>query len=186
MASVNKMLKPKIRSTVLCVLALLVCGETYSIASQKPKWVKVITDANQITNYLDFGSIESRGTQKFYTSARVSLRPVVNGTEMPLRRPYHGERCACPYDFAINESRCGGRASGKTTCFAPAKTHKLVIFNSVNCQTKVRSIFNIDSYDRNNKLITTYTADTLTGSAYPVAVKVSDRAELSVINAVCK
>jgi len=57
MASVNKMLKPKIRSTMLCVLALLVGGETYSIASQKSKWVRVITDANQITNYLDFDSI---------------------------------------------------------------------------------------------------------------------------------
>jgi hypothetical protein len=186
MASINKMLKPTIRSTMLCVLALLVAGETYSIASPKAKWVRVITDASKITNYLDFNSIESRGTQKFYSSARVSIKPVVNGREMPLRRPYYGERCACPYDFAINESRCGGRASGKTTCFAPAKTHKLLIFNSVNCQTKVRSIFNVDSYGSDNKLITTYTADTLTGGAYPVAVKVSDRAELSVINAVCK
>ena len=123
---------------------------------------------------------------KFYTSARIFPHAAVNNREMPLRRPYHGERCPCPYDFAINESRCGGRASGKTTCFAPKGASSLLISNSVNCETKVRSILNIDIYDKNNKQITTYSPDTLTGGAYPVAVKVSDPVELSVIKAVCK
>lgn len=180
------MLELRISLTVFCVWLFLLTSNTYSIAKQKSKWLRVITDENQIANYLDVASLDSSKPQKFYTSARIFPREAVNNSEMPLRRPYHGERCPCPYDFAINESHCGGRASGKTTCFAPKGSSSLLILNSVNCEMKVRSILNIDIYDKNNKQITTYSVDTLTGGAYPVAVKVSDRAELSVIKAVCK
>ncbi|MEG4202616.1 hypothetical protein QUA20_01610 [Microcoleus sp. Pol7_A1] len=180
------MLEFRISLTVFCVWFFLFSGNTYSIAKQKPKWLRIITDENQIANYLDVASLDSSKPQKFYTSARIFPRAAVNNREMPLRRPYHGERCPCSYDFAINESHCGGRASGKTTCFTPKGAASLLISNSVNCKTKVRSILNIDIYDKNNKQITTYSAETLTGGAYPVAVKVSDRAELSVIKAVCK
>ena len=164
----------------------LLTSNTYSIAKQKSKWLRVITDENQIANYLDVASLDSSKPQKFYTSARIFPREAVNNSEMPLRRPYHGERCPCPYDFAINESHCGGRASGKTICFTPKGASSLLISNSVNCETKVRSILNIDIYNKNNKQITTYSAETLTGGAYPIAVKVSDPAELTVIKAVCK
>ncbi|MEG4087973.1 hypothetical protein [Microcoleus sp. Pol12B4] len=180
------MLQLRISLTVFGVWLFLLTTNTYSIAQQKPKWLKIITDKDQIANYLDIASLSSSKPQKFYTSARIFPQVAVNNSEMPLRRPYHGERCPCPYDFAINESRCGGRASGKTTCFAPKGAFSLLILNSVNCETKVRSILNIDIYDKNNKQITTYSPDTLTGGAYPVAVKVSDPAELSVIKAVCK
>ena len=176
----------RISLTMFGVWLFLLTSNTYSRANQKPKWLRVVTDENQIANYLDVGSIHSSKSQKFYTLARIFPRAAVNNSEMALRRPYHGERCPCPYDFAINESRCGGRASGKTTCFAPKGASSLLISNSVNCETKVRSILNIDIYDKNNKQITTYSAETLTGGAYPIAVKVSDPAELTVIKAVCK
>jgi hypothetical protein len=171
---------------MVCVWLFLLTSNTYSIAKQKSKLLRIITDENQITNYLDVASLDSSKPQKFYTSARIFPHAAVNNREMPLRRPDRGERCPCPYDFAINESHCGGRASGKTTCFAPRGSSSLLISNSVNCETKVRSILNIDIYDKNNKQITTYSVDTLTGGAYPVAVKVSDQAEMSVIKAVCK
>ncbi|MBD2730268.1 hypothetical protein H6G96_29120 [Nostoc sp. FACHB-892] len=166
------------------LLALILFNANKSTASQK--WVKVITDEDQIANYLDLNSIQNQGREKSYTTARISPKQVTNDEEMFLRRPYHGQRCPCPYDFAINESHCGGRASGKTTCFAPIKAQKLLVSNSVNCKTRVRSILKIDVYDIKDKLITTYSADTITGGAYPVGVEVSDRAELSIIKAVCK
>lgn len=180
------MLELRISLTVFCVWLFLLTSNTYSIAKQKSKWLRVITDENQIANYLDVASLDSSKPQKFYTSARIFPHEAVNNSEMPLRRPYHGQRCPCSYDFAINESHCGGRASGKTTCFAPKGAVSLLISNSVNCETKVRSLLSIDIYDTNNKRITNYSAKTITGGAYPIAVKVSDKAELSVIKAVCK
>jgi hypothetical protein len=166
------------------LLTLLLFNANKSTASQK--WVKVITDEDQIANYLDLNSIQNQGREKSYITARISPKQVTNDGEMLLRRPYHGQKCPCSYDFVINESHCGGRASGKTTCFAPIKAQKLLISNSVDCQIKVRSILQINVYDTNDKLITSYSADTITGGAYPVPVEVSDKAELSIIKAVCK
>ncbi|MBD2682643.1 MULTISPECIES: hypothetical protein [Nostoc] len=169
-------------SVVLLILVFFNSGK--SIAESK--FVRIITDSDGIINFLDFNSIKNQGQEKSYTTARVVSKPAMNDNSIPLRRPYNGQRCACPYDYAINGSICGERSSSKTTCFAPTKTQALIISNSVNCKTKIRSIYNINFLDANNKAITSYTAQDITGGAYPVDVEVSDPVELSIINAVCR
>jgi len=177
-------------SLLISTALLLSTSLLPSIAIAAPKWVKVITDEDLVQNFVDKASIRTNKTSRNYTSARTVTKAVTSDEQMPLRRPYHGQRCPCPYDYAINESNCGGRSAysrgggASPLCYAPSKTLRLVISNLVNCKTKERRINAIQAYDSKNKPIARYTASQIVDT-YPELVEVSDEAELKVINAVC-
>ena len=106
--------------------------------------MKVITYDDQVANYLYLASIKVNKPYRVYKSARIFSQPVTREDEIPLRRPYQGQLCPYPYDYAINESICGGRSAysraggAEPICYAPQKAKKELILNSVNCKTRQR------------------------------------------------
>jgi len=159
-------------------------------AATKPaeQWVRIITDNDKVVNYVDLASIKVKNGWRDYKSARIFSSQVTDADEIPLRRPYHGQRCPCPYDYAINESICGGRSAysrpggAEPTCYAPLEAKKELILNSVNCKTRQRTIHAINIYDSKGKFMTQYKA---IHDTYPELVQVDDPAEVRVIKAVC-
>jgi len=173
---------------LLAPVLLIKEAKVNAASNQKEQWVRIITDNDKVVNYIDLASIKVKQNLRNYKSARIFSSPVTDADEIPLRRPYHGQRCPCPYDYAINESICGGRSAysrpggAEPTCYAPLKSKKELILNSVNCKTRQRIIYAINIYDSNGKYMTQYKS---IHDTYPELVQVDDPAEVLVIKAVC-